>query len=84
MYVLRPGRVLHSFEAPDGLRCVDLFVRQDGTFGFEEYRRDPEDPSGWQLNGGYQRDVFQTEDQAKEALVKSVPWLSTAHGDTQM
>jgi len=27
-------------------RCVDVFARPDGTFGFEEFRRDPED-MGW-------------------------------------
>ena len=26
-----------------GMRCVDLFRRPDGTFGYEEFRRDPED-----------------------------------------
>lgn len=35
--------VLTSIETPDRQRCVDLFQRQDGTFGFEELRRDPED-----------------------------------------
>ncbi|HEY2564091.1 MAG TPA: hypothetical protein VGI44_10300, partial [Acidimicrobiales bacterium] len=27
-------------------RCVDIFSRPDGTFGFEEFRRDPEDMGG--------------------------------------
>ena len=33
------NRVLRSIETDDGGRCVDLFARPDGTFGFEEYRR---------------------------------------------
>ena len=24
----------------DGIRCVDIFYRPNGTFGFEEFRRD--------------------------------------------
>jgi hypothetical protein len=35
--------VLASIETGDGHRCVDLFRRLDGTFGYEEFRRDPED-----------------------------------------
>ena len=30
-----------------GDHCVDVFIRADGNFGFEEYRRDPEDGRGW-------------------------------------
>jgi hypothetical protein len=26
---------------------VDIFARPDGTFGFEEFRRDPEDAGAW-------------------------------------
>jgi hypothetical protein len=40
------NRVLRSIETDDAARCVDLFVRPDGTFGFEEYRRDIEDGRG--------------------------------------
>jgi hypothetical protein len=39
--------VLESIETDDGHRCVDLFRRPDGTFGYEEFRRDPEDQGLW-------------------------------------
>ena len=39
--------VLASLETEDGPRCVDLFRRPDGTFGYEEFRRDPEDQGVW-------------------------------------
>jgi hypothetical protein len=39
--------VLTSLESEDGLYCVDLFRRADGTFGYEEFRRDPEDRGAW-------------------------------------
>jgi hypothetical protein len=39
--------VLESVETDDGLRCVDFFRRHDGSFGCEEFRRDPEDRGAW-------------------------------------
>ena len=39
--------VVQSIETVDGDRCVDIFRRADGSFGFEGYRRDAEDTSGW-------------------------------------
>lgn len=35
--------VLESIENPQHDRCVDLFTQPDGSFGFEEFRRDVED-----------------------------------------
>ena len=35
--------VITSRNSADGLLCVDVFQRTDGSFGFEEFRRDPED-----------------------------------------
>ena len=59
------NRVVRSIETDDGGRCVDLFAHPDGSFGFEEYRRDIEDGRGW----------FETADGAlKDALTK-VAWL---------
>ena len=39
--------VFASIENPQHDRCVDLFRRPDGTYGFEEFRRDPEDAGEW-------------------------------------
>lgn len=39
--------VIRSIETREGDRCVDLFARPDGSFGFEEFRRDPEDAGAW-------------------------------------
>ena len=41
------NRVVLSFDNEAGDHCVDIFMRDDGTFGYEEYRRDHEDPRGW-------------------------------------
>jgi len=71
-------RVLASIETDDGQRCVDLFVRQDQSFGFEEYRRDPEDPRGWFAVGGYRDLSFASEHQARDAATACVPWFGNA------
>jgi hypothetical protein len=42
--------VSDSIENREHDRCVDLFRRPDGTFGFEEFRRDLEDASTWTLS----------------------------------
>ena len=39
--------VLASWESADRFRCVDIFRRPDGSFGFDEFRRDPEDMGAW-------------------------------------
>ena len=39
--------VYRSIENHEHDRCVDLFLRPDGSHGFEEFRRDPEDAGIW-------------------------------------
>ena len=67
--------VIHSLEAQDHLRCVDIFQRPDSTFGFEEFRRDIEDASGWFPTGNYSRIVFSSAEAALERAKALVPWL---------
>lgn len=70
------NRVIHSFNLDGELRCVDVFQRTDGTYGFEEYRREAEDPRGWFPVGCYAQRRYET---AKAALIDArthVPWLS--------
>jgi hypothetical protein len=56
-------------------RCVDFFSRPDGTFGFEEFRRDPEDMGSWTPVAYYSGRAFPTEADARAAARDSVPWL---------
>ena len=67
--------VLNSINAPDGARCVDIFQRPDGGFGFDEFRRDVEDPSGWFRIGFHGDRVFPTEQAATEVARRAVPWF---------
>lgn len=69
------NKVLRSIETPDGDRCVDLFVRPDGTYGFEEYRRELEDGRGWYPIGFHADKTFPDPESALEKSLESVPWL---------
>ena len=69
------NKVCRSINAEGGMICVDIFVRPDGTFGFDEYRRDIEDPGGWFSIGHHAGRVFATEAVALEAARQSVDWL---------
>jgi hypothetical protein len=57
-------------------RCVDIFSRPDGTFGFEEFRRDPEDMGAWTPVAYYSGREFQSEADALAAARGAVPWLA--------
>jgi hypothetical protein len=68
--------VLASPSTPAVDRCVDIFVRPDGTFGFEEFRRDPEDMGAWTPVAYFSGHEFASEADACAAARESVPWLS--------
>jgi hypothetical protein len=72
--------VVKSINAAGEDRCVDLFRRPDGTFGFEEYRRDVEDQRGWFAIGFYGEKAFDTEAATLTAARAAVSWLDEAIG----
>ena len=72
--------VLRSIESVDGVRGVDLFRRADGSFGFEEFRRDPEDPGGWRPLGGHAEGAYADEEAALAAAKSAVGWLGDSLG----
>jgi hypothetical protein len=67
--------VLVSHQTADASRCVDIFARPDGSFGFEEFRRDPEDMGVWTPIGYFSGLEFTTEAGAADAARADVPWL---------
>jgi hypothetical protein len=71
-------RVIYSINNIDGTICVDIFVRHDGSHGFETYRRDVEDPDGWFPIGGYSAQEFSDQEAALEAASELVVWLHAA------
>lgn len=67
--------VLTSIETGDGLRCVDLFRRPDATFGYEEFRRDPEDQGLWTRVRFASAFSYATLEDARLAATKAVAWM---------
>jgi len=68
--------VMLSVNMPGNSICVDVFKRVDGSFGFEEFRRDHEDERGWFPIGYYSHQSFNTFEAAKQAAQQTVGWLS--------
>ena len=69
------NKVIRSVNLDGETICVDLFRRPDGSFGFEEFRRDPEDGRGWYSIGHHGDRRFETQEAAADAAVESVGWL---------
>ena len=72
--------VFDSIESDGHDRCVDLFGRPDGSFGFEEFRRDVEDAGLWTPVAYYSSATYASKDAALQAAVKAVAWLSESLG----
>lgn len=72
--------ILLSLSEPGGSLCVDVFLRPDGSFGFEEFRRDVEDSRGWFAIGHYDHRRFATQAAAFEEACQLVGWLNDANG----
>lgn len=67
--------VCDSIEESSGSRCVDIFKRLDNTFGFQEFRRDSEDLSGWFPIGTFSSYIFENRDDAIQAACEKIEWL---------
>jgi hypothetical protein len=70
-----PSRVIASFNNDSGDHCIDIFQREDGSFGFEEYRRDHEDLRGWFSLHRHGNQVFSSEASALGYAKTAVDWL---------
>jgi hypothetical protein len=68
--------VLASVENEDATHCVDLFSRPDGTFGFEEFRRDPEDRGRWTPLRYLSDGVYASEADARAVARQVVSWFA--------
>ena len=71
----KTSKVMESFENDLEDRCVDFFVRDDGTFGFEEYRRDHEEGGRWSKVRQFSGTRFSSLEAAKASAKYLVPWL---------
>lgn len=70
--------VLNSLNNDTGDRCVDFFRRADGSFGYREFRLDPEDQGRWSLTAAHDHAIFATYPDALAAALGQVPWLAQA------
>ena len=67
--------VMTSLEDTTGIRCIDVYRTRDGKVFWDEWRRDPEDPSGWHPTG--RRDgPYNGKGAAVEAAKSTVDWIS--------
>jgi hypothetical protein len=67
--------VLASHQTDEGNRCVDVFSRPDGSYGFEEFRRDPEDMGAWTPVSYFSGREYPTEGAVLMEARNAVPWL---------
>ena len=67
--------VIASLESEDGTHCVDFFTREDGTFGFEQYRGEYDGSSRWQSLSEYARKSFASGQEALHVAKQQVSWL---------
>lgn len=72
----RSWLVFASIENGEHDRCVDLFRRTDGSFGFEEFRRDVEDAGAWTPVRYHAGLTFPTAEAAYRAAERAVPWFA--------
>ena len=68
--------VIRSVNDGTSQRCVDFLRHGDGSFGFRECRRDPEDAHGWRHLSGIDGARFVTLTDAEYAAAAAVCWFS--------
>ena len=74
----RSWLVFVSVENSDHDRCVDIFSRPDGSYGFEEFRRDVEDGGQWTPVQHYSTLSYHSATDVLHAAERSVRWLTHA------
>lgn len=72
--------VFDSIENAEHDRCVDLFRRPNGTYGFEEFRRDVEDAGAWTPVAYYSSAAYASSEAALAAATEAVRWLAESLG----
>ena len=73
-------RVTTSFENLERNRCVDIVIRDDGRYGFSEWRREPEDPGNWYPMSDDGGVSYASEQGAIGAARLRVAWFTASDG----
>lgn len=69
--------VVQSINLPGDSICVDIFRRPDGSYGFDEFRRDSEDARGWFSIGHHGHHAFDSAEAAVAAARSAVDWFDS-------
>lgn len=74
---MRPEKpkVITSIHNEQVDRCVDIFLHENGSWGFKEFRRDIEDQGSWFAVSHYEGGNFASHEEAELAARQSVAWL---------
>jgi hypothetical protein len=75
--------VITSVDNREHDRCVDFFARPDGSFGFEEFRRDVEDRGAWTPVQHYAAAEYFAAGETLVAAERNVPWLPAILAEKQ-
>ena len=67
--------VLASIENAQHDRCVDVFMRSDRSFGFEEFRRDAEDAGAWTPVSYFSGLRYASKDEALAEAARHIVWF---------
>jgi len=68
--------VFVSVENIEHDRCVDFFSRPDGSYGFEEFRRDIEDAGRWTPVAYFSCAAYASAAATLDAAERCVSWLT--------
>lgn len=74
----RSLQVIISIENFERDRCVDIFFCPDGSYRFEEFRRDPEDQGRWTPINNNSYTAYDSKKAALTAAMNNVVWLVDA------
>ena len=69
--------VAHSVDNQEQNRCVDIIQDLNGMFRFQEWRREPEDLSGWILLRDSSPKTYPTAIDAIVAAKQTIAWFDT-------
>ncbi len=67
---------MESIENAQHDRCVDVFMRPDGSFGFEEFRRDVEDAGAWTPVSYFSGLRHTSQSEALAGAVQRIAWFT--------
>ena len=67
--------VAHSIDNQEKNRCIDIIQDLNGMFRFQEWRREPEDLSGWILLRDSSPKTYPTAIDAIVAAKQTIAWF---------